>query len=101
MIEANPDKWVSFIKEKAGIGLVFPVKVVVAVKTTAKEIVEETEDNIAAILDKRPITVNKVSTNNKSLIVSYDKDKKTYEIRNNSGGNKTAVVYRMAIDEVG
>jgi hypothetical protein len=101
MIEAKPDTWVSFIKEKAGIGLVFPVTVVIAIKTTAKEIVEETEDNVSATLNKRPIVVKSITTNNKSILVSYKDDKKTYEIRNNSGGNKTAVAYRMAIDEVG
>lgn len=101
MIKNEPDNWVEFIKDKSGIKTVFPVKVVVALKTTATEILDDTEESIAAILDQTPVVGEIIASNKKGLNVMYGNKKYTYEVRNNSGGNKTAVVYRMPIDQVG
>jgi hypothetical protein len=101
IIKEEPDRWIEFFKNKMGMENVFPVKVIVVIKDQATEMDEDTIENIAGVLDKRPVTVDIVKTNKKSIKVSYDDYVQTFEIRNNSGGNKTNVIYRMAIDQVG
>lgn len=102
MAQQSPDVWSAFIREKTGLGSVFSVKVVEAVKDVAKEIHSDSEDSISAVIESRPITSSTSNNSLKSFSVKYGKEETyNYDVWNDSGGNKTAAFYDFRIAQVG
>ena len=102
MAETEPETWTAFIREKTGLGSAFPVKVIEASKSTAKEVHDDSEDSIAAVIEARPITAKSSSTALKSFSVTYGTEGTyNYDVWNDGGGNKTAAFYDFRFAHVG
>lgn len=104
IINENPFLWEEFLKEKIGLKTVFPVKVIEAKGSTAKEIHDDTEESISATIAERPMVAETVKTNLKSFIVKFGDDKKNeflFDVWNDGGGNKTAAFYDFRIAQIG
>ena len=102
MASSSPEIWSGFIREKTGIGSTFPVKVIEALKSSAKEVHDDSEDSIAAVISSRPITTEPSKTSIKAFSVTYGKEGVyVYDVWNDGGGNKTAAFYDFRIAQVG
>jgi hypothetical protein len=102
MAKVQPDTWTAFIKDKTGIGSVFPVKVVEAFGSKAHEVHTDTEDSIAAVIESRPVTTESSKTSIKSFSVTYGSEGTyVYDVWNDGGGNKTAAFYDFRVAQIG
>lgn len=100
-IKQNPDKFATFLKQKMGISEnVFSVVVLEAQGTNAKEIDDDSEENLSLILNERPI-VTKIGPSLKRIEIFFAQHKFDFDIWNSMGGNKTASFYKFRIAQVG
>ena len=101
IVKTDTDTFIEFLKDKIGIGSSFPVKVIVAQGSSAKELHEETEDSLAATFTQTPVIATTNPNSIKAFMVSFGDTKFTYSVMNTQGGVKTANFYNFVIEQIG